>query len=92
MNDDIKKYPQCFGILDVVFPKGEKGLRESPGKCTPCLLKVACLRSALEGTEGLLVQEEAVDRAYSSGMISFWERWSKKKIFRRRIKAKNKEN
>ena len=92
MNDDIKKYPQCFGKLDAVFPKGESGLRETPEKCTPCIFKVECLRSAMEGTEGLLVQEEVVDRAYSSGMISFWERWSKKKNFYRRIKARVKKN
>jgi len=89
MKDTIEKYPRCFGKLDTVFPKGESGLRESPEKCILCIFKVKCLRSAMEGTEGLRVQEEVVDRAYSSGMISFWKRWSKKKIIQRRIQVKD---
>ena len=33
--------------------------------------------------EGLTVREEKVDRAYASGMMSFLERWSRKKELHR---------
>jgi len=35
---------------------------------------------------GLHAQEEFVDRAYTSGMMGFLERWSKKKDLWRKIK------
>jgi len=38
----------------------------------------------MAGLNGLGAQEEFVDRAYSSGMIGFMERWSKKKHLRQR--------
>jgi hypothetical protein len=38
--------------------------------------------------KGLIVRQEFVDRAYSSGRISFWERWSRKKIIERCKKEK----
>ena len=87
MNGQIKTKYQCFGKLEAVFPKGPEGLRITPEKCASCPEKTACLRLAMEGAEGLAVKEEVVDRAYSAGLISFWERWSKKKDFRRRISA-----
>lgn len=37
-------------------------------------------------TDGLKVREESVDRAYESRMIGFFERWSRKKDLRRRMK------
>jgi hypothetical protein len=85
MNNDKIKYPLCFGILEKVFPKGKDGLRSSPDQCMGCDFKVECLRCAMKGREGLMVQEEIVDRAYSSGLISFFERWSKKKDLHRKI-------
>ena len=90
MNDKVKKNYRCFGKLEAVFPKGAEGLRMTPEKCSPCPDKTACLRIAMEGTEGLAVREEVIDRAYSSGLISFWERWSKKKDFQRRISTTRK--
>ncbi len=80
-----RNYPSCFGRLDIVFPKEKSGLRQTPPACLSCTRKIECLRSAMAGTEGLQVREEVVDRAYSSGIISFWERWSKKKDLKRRI-------
>ncbi len=89
MNSRLKnKYPSCFGILDSVFPTGSDGSRNTPGACLACLHKTECLRSAMEGSGGLKVREELIDRAYESGMIGFLERWSKKKDLRRRIKEK----
>ena len=91
MSDNGKKCPPCFGKLDEVFPKGQDGLRSTPEKCFQCTGKVKCLRTAMEGAEGLTVREEVVDRAYSSGLMSFWDRWSKKKEFHRRIREKVKK-
>ena len=75
-----EQHPFCFGDLTVVFPLGKNGLRETPAPCLRCRHKTACLRFAMGGLEGLKVRQELVDRAYSSGRIGFWERWSRKKI------------
>lgn len=80
--------PRCFGELETVFPKGKEGLRNTPESCLPCLHKTACLRSAIEKPDGLKVKEEIVDRAYESGMITFLERWSKKKELQRKLKKR----
>lgn len=83
---DTAKRPVCFGDLERVFPKAVDGLRHTPTSCMICKDKVECLRSAMAGSDGLLVREEVTDRAYASGMISFFERWSQKKEFQRRKK------
>lgn len=88
MIDRIEKIPPCFGDLDTVFPKGNDGLRNTPENCFACVHKTECLRSAMEGAEGLKVREEYVDRAYASGIMSFLERWSLKKYLKRRLKEK----
>ena len=75
--------PACFGQLDTVFPKREDGLRHTPEECLDCTEKVECLREAVQGKNGMAVREEKLDRAYASGHIGFFERWSmKKKIHR----------
>ena len=84
-----KKYSKCFGELEKVFPKTKDGLRSTPEACLECLHKTACLRSAMEGAGGVKVREEIVDRAYDSGMMSFVERWSKKKELKRKLKKKD---
>ena len=48
-----KKYPDCFGHLEIVFPKGKHGLRDTPQTCLPCSHKTQCLRSAMQGADGL---------------------------------------
>jgi len=83
-----EEVPACFGKLDVVFPKSEDGLRHSPESCMPCFYKTKCLRSAMKGSDGLQVKEEQTDRAYESGRIGFFERWSRKKEFSRKVKKK----
>jgi hypothetical protein len=80
-----KKYPECFGKLETVFPKTKDGLRNTPDACLECLHKTECLRSAMGGAGGVKVREEIVDRAYDSGMMSFLERWSKKKELKRKL-------
>jgi len=89
--DPDKKFPACFGKLEIVFPKSRNGLRNTPETCFACRHKTECLRSAMEGAGGLKVREEFVDRAYTSGTMSFLERWYKKKDIKRKIQKKIKE-
>jgi len=92
MKTDKKDVPVCFGDLDTVFPKGGDGLRQSPEACMACAHKTECLRSAMQGGQGFRVREEKVDRAYASGRLGFFERWSKKKELDTRKKQKDKKS
>ncbi len=83
-----KELPSCFGKLDTVFPLAEDGLRHTPESCMVCFCKTDCLRAAVRGPEGIKVKEEQVKRAYSSGTISFVERWSRKKALEKKKKAR----
>lgn len=74
---DNKK--ECFGNMEKVFPKGPDGLRHSPKSCLNCEDKTLCLGTAIRGTQGVKVKQEKVDRAYESGTMGFFERWSRKK-------------
>lgn len=85
------EHPECFGVLEQVFPKCADGLRQTPERCMTCRLKVDCLRAAVAGPDGNRVREEVIDRAYGTGAISFFERWSKKKYFRGRLKKQSVE-
>lgn len=81
-----QEHPYCFGKLDIVFPMGQDGLRHTPESCTPCIYKTECLRAAVAESGGLQIREEKIERAYSAGLISFFERWSRKKEIERRRK------
>jgi hypothetical protein len=74
-----KKFPPCYGDIDTVFPMRNDGLRHSPESCIPCSYKTDCLRKAMADKGGITVKEELVDRAYASGKVSFFERWSRRK-------------
>lgn len=89
MKPDDLELPDCFGILDEVFPKCADGLRHTPDRCLHCSRKVDCLREAVSGPDGMRVREEVIDRAYRNGAISFFERWSKKKYFHSRLTKKS---
>ncbi len=82
--------PDCFGVIDIVFPMHDDGLRHSPESCMACSYKTECLRTAIQNPDGLQVQEEIVDRAYESKNISFLQRWSKRKYIHK-IKHKKSE-
>jgi hypothetical protein len=86
------EYPHCFAVLEKVFPMGENGLRQTPERCMVCLYKVDCLRTAMGKSDGFKVREEMIDRAYSSGVMSFFERWSQKKDIHRRRDKKQEKN
>jgi len=75
--------PSCFGQLDIVFPEGEDGLRMTPDSCFHCSYKTACLCCAMQQSDGFKVREKMVDNAYEAGMLSFFQRWSRKKYFNR---------
>lgn len=91
MTDTNPNTPYCFGKLDNVFPRGADGLRQTPESCFYCRYKTGCLRTAMQKAEGVDVRCEQVDRAYDSGMIGFFERWSRKKNLQRRKSALKKK-
>ncbi len=90
--DNINDLPKCFGDLEIVFPEDTDGLRKTPEECmTGCSRKTECLRAAMQnGVFGLKAREKYVDRAYESGMMGFFERWSQKKRLNRRMAQKKK--
>ena len=88
MPDNSKQAPDCFGRLDMVFPMGEDGLRVTPDTCMACAWKTECLRAASQSRDGLKLDEEKVDRAYASGNMGFFERWSKRKALKRKEQEK----
>jgi len=91
MTVNHQKFPPCHGDLETVFPKGEAGLRQTPESCMICVYKTGCLRKAMAEKGGIAVREEMVDRAYESGMVGFFERWSRKKALAAKKQSK-KEN
>lgn len=70
---------QCFGVLEIVFPAGEGGMREVPPACTGCGRKVACMKAALASEEGIRFREERIECSERSGAMGWLERWSRKK-------------
>ncbi len=79
----------CFGHLEKVFPMGEDGFRTSPSDCMKCPMVKPCIQAAMKGAEGLKLEEKRIDRAYECGLIGTLERWSKKKLIRRKIEEQN---
>ncbi len=73
------KLPPCFGELDKVFPMLENGLRQTPESCFfHCPVKTRCLKQAMASRDGASVEEELIDRSEQAGMMTFFERWSRK--------------
>ena len=92
MIKEEEKRPSCFGDLETVFPKGDDGLRNTPAACMPCPHKTPCLRTAVSGPQGDKIRHEMIDRAYGSGRMTFWQRWSKRKALERQTQQKKKRN
>jgi hypothetical protein len=88
MMDKHQPEPDCFGVLEIVFPMSDDGLRHSPENCMICFHKTECLRSAIKNPDGLKVKEEIIDRAYEAKNIGFWQRWSRRKYLKK-IKKDN---
>ncbi len=82
--DEIK---ECFGNLEKVFPMTDQGLRQTPDDCFYyCPVKTKCLQRAMATKDGIQVEEEIIDRGVSAGVITFFERWSRKKQIHRKSK------
>ncbi|MBT3178835.1 MAG: hypothetical protein HOG03_06315 [Desulfobacula sp.] len=72
--------PECFGILEKVFPMTAKRLRQTPDECFyHCPVKTKCLQQAMSTKDGIKVEEEIIERGTRSGSMNFFERWSRKK-------------
>ena len=78
----------CFGILDKVFPVGDKALREITPGCLQCPERTPCLKAALGTKEGLEMRAEILERAAASGMVGRLQRWSQKKELHRLMKER----
>ncbi len=77
----------CFGVLENVFPMGEKGLREIVPDCFDCPHRISCLQAALDTKEGLEFRGEIIDRSTADGLIGRIKRWSDKKELSRLIRT-----
>jgi hypothetical protein len=88
MSDSSENRPDCFGVLEIVFPKSTDGLRHSPPMCMACVFKTECLQTAMQQPAGVEVESEMVDRAYESRAISFIQRWSRRKSLHQKRKTK----
>lgn len=79
--------PQCFGILEKVFPMTDKNLRQTPEDCFyHCPVKTKCLQQAMATKDGVKVEEEIIERSSKAGAMNFFERWSRKKQVHRKLK------
>jgi hypothetical protein len=78
----------CFGILEKVFPVGDRGMREVRAACFQCPDRVACLKAALDTREGLEMQLDALERQPSAGFRGRLQRWSRKKALSRSIEER----
>ncbi len=78
--------PDCFGQLEKVFPMADKGLRQTPDDCFyHCPVKTKCLQHAMGTKDGAKVEEEIIERGEKSGVINFFERWSRKKRLHKKL-------
>ncbi len=68
--------PECFGILEKVFPMTEMGLRQTPDYCFNCCeLKTKCLKYAMTTKESIQVEDKINKRGVQTGTINSVERW-----------------
>jgi hypothetical protein len=81
--EKVMSQKKCFGILEVVFPKTERGMREVPPGCMECDKRVDCMKAALRSGEGIRFTEEMIERSERVGMIGWLDRWSRKKELNR---------
>lgn len=84
MTDHNQPKPDCFGVLEIVFPMSDDRLRHSPDSCMICIHKTECLRSAIKNPDGHKVKVEIVDRAYEAKNIGFLQRWSRRKYLKKK--------
>ncbi len=81
--------PDCFGHMEVVFPRRPDGLRESPPECLACEIKVECLKAALVSPQGAAVEQGGLARNTAVGrVVRGFRRWSTLKTNRLRESSK----
>ncbi len=83
--------PECFGVIERVFPLGPSGLREVSPECWSCRERVECLRQAVASEEGgdVLVRERARrEEETTGGVAGFLKRWSRLKAHSRRKESR----
>lgn len=85
------KHKDCYGILERVFPEGERGVRQVPPRCFECPDRVPCLKEAINTKEGLEMKAQLLIRSEKGGLISRFQRWSEKKHISRQIKEGKKK-
>jgi hypothetical protein len=81
----------CFGVLEKVFPPGDKGLREVRPECFQCPKRVSCLKTALDTREGVEMRAEILERAPAKGLMGRIKRWSHKKALSRCVDREKKK-
>jgi hypothetical protein len=87
----IMEKKECFGILDRVFPIGERDLREVPAECFECSERISCLKEALNTSEGIEMRSKNLERMPSGGLLGRVQRWSQKKELSRLANKKRKK-
>ncbi len=87
----MEQKPDCFGILDKVFPISESGIREVKSKCIECPFRIECLKSALDSEEGIKMKEEMLKRHPVHGVGDWIKRWSEKKMLNMGLDKDKKE-
>ena len=79
--------PDCFGLLEIVFPLGPDDLRHVNSDCLGCKKVKACLKAASESQAGVEMRAsrfEAMKRGSGQGLKGFLDRWSELKTMRSR--------
>ena len=79
---DFHQPPECFGVLDHVFPLAEDGLRHVSEGCAPCPQVKDCLRAASQSRDGLSMRinrMEAMSYGKGQGISGFLRRWAELK-------------
>ena len=79
--DSESPRPDCFGVLEKVFPRSKQGLREVQEQCWNCGERVECLRAAVSGQGQRVLAEDNArrDNDILGGVGGFLSRWSRLK-------------
>jgi hypothetical protein len=78
--------PECYGVLEKVFPQGENKMRQVPDECWDCYHRVECLKQAVSkgsGHKTMQIEEAAREEKITGGVHGFFKRWSRLKSLNR---------
>ncbi|CAO0820223.1 4Fe-4S Wbl-type domain-containing protein [Desulfarculales bacterium] len=81
--------PDCYGVLEKVFPRSKQGLREVQEQCWNCAERVECLRAAVSGQGQREMAEDNArrDSTLLGGVSGFLNRWSRLKFESKKDKS-----